>query len=102
MIIKCSQCQTPMVESKKNRPDNLPDEIKWIVCRECDRGIEVIGEEPKQEDLGEVSALQYEETVTLTQYVTIKKTKKGVIKYCYSDKERKNLIKEEQLDKGVI
>ena len=86
-----------MTESKKGRPDNLPAENRWIVCRSCDKGIEAIGEQPKQEDLGEVSAIHYTEQVAITQYITIKKAKQGVIKYCYLDKERTKLIREETL-----
>lgn len=98
MMYKCRECDEPMTESKKDRPENLPEENRWVVCRSCKKGIEVIGEAPKQEDIGEVSAIHYTETVTITQYVTIKKTKQGVTKYCYSDEKRKHLIKEETLD----
>lgn len=97
MIIKCSECQSPITESTKNKPPNLPENIKWFLCHDCNRGIEIIGEVGKSENSNEVSYLEFAETVTITQYVTIKKTKKGVTKYKYSDPERKILIGEEQL-----
>ena len=94
MIIKCRECDQPMLESKKDRPENLPPQNKWMVCRECEKGVEVVGDE---EDIGEVKALNYKEEVTVTHYVTIKKSKKGVIKYSYSDEARKHLVSEEEL-----
>lgn len=97
MIINCSECQAPISESNKNRPPNLAPNIKWFLCRECDRGIEIIGDVIQPENSGEVSHLEYTETVTMTQYVTIKKTKKGVTKYKYSDPERTKLIGEETI-----
>jgi len=70
------------LETRKNRPENLPPNVKWIVCRNCDKGIEVIGDDVT--DVGTVTAMSYEETVTVTRYVTIKKSKKGVRKFTYS------------------
>ncbi|KKN55041.1 hypothetical protein LCGC14_0586420 [marine sediment metagenome] len=94
MIIKCRECDEPMLESKKKRPENLPPQNKWMLCQQCEKGVEVVGE---IEEVGEVKALNYTESVTITQYVTIKKSSKGVIKYCYSDPERKKLLSEESL-----
>ena len=95
MIIKCSECQSPITESTKNKPPNLPPNVKWFLCHECDRGIEIIGE--VEQDISDVKSMQYVETVTIQQYVTIKQTKKGVIKLKYSDPERTKLIGEEPL-----
>ena len=95
MIINCSECQTPITESTKNRPPNLASNIKWFLCRECDRGIEIIGDQV--EDNSKVNSMQYIETVTIVQYVTLKQTKKGIIKYKYSDPERTKLIGEEPI-----
>jgi hypothetical protein len=88
------ECDPPMTETKKDRPANLPPDIKWVLCRDWNKGIEVIDADQTAD--AEISKeLQYEEIVTT--YVTIKKTAKGVIKRIYSDKERKNLIGEEEL-----
>lgn len=94
MIIKCRECDQPLLESKKDRPENLPPQNKWMICRECEKGVEVIGEE---EEIGEVKALNYTEKVTVTHYITIKKTKKGATKYSYSDEARKHLVSEVEL-----
>lgn len=96
MIIKCSQCQQPLHDSIKDRPVNLPDDVRWMTCKDCGLGVEVLGDAPKETD-SSVQQMQYQETVTITQYVTIKKTKTGVMKYKYSDPERKILIGEEKL-----
>jgi len=95
MILKCRECDEPMLETRKNRPETLPPNVKWIVCRNCDKGIEIIGDDVT--DVGTVTAMSYEENVTVTRYVTIKKSKKGVRKFIYSDKERTKLISEEDV-----
>lgn len=94
MIIKCRECDEAMTESKKGRPESLPPTVKWIVCRQCNKGVEVIGNE---EDVGEVTAMNWEETVTITRWVTLKKTKDGIKRFTYSDKERTKLISEEDV-----
>jgi len=94
MIIKCRECNEPMLETKKGRPENLPPQVKWVVCKQCKKGVEVIGDE---EDIGIVTAMNYEETVTITHYVTIKKIKDKVKKFTYIDKERKKLVSEEDV-----
>ena len=96
MLINCSECQSPITESVKNRPPNLAPNIKWFMCRECDRGIEIVGD-PASEDLGKTTSMTWEETITMKQYITVKKTKNGVIKYRYSDPARTVLIGEEPI-----
>lgn len=96
MIIKCRECDEPMTESKKGKPENLPPNVKWIICRQCDKGVEVIGDEA--EDVGEVTAMSWQQTVTVTHWVTLKKTKDGVKRFTYSDKERTKLISEEDVN----
>lgn len=95
MILKCRECNEAMLETRKGRPDNLPPEVKWIVCKQCEKGIEVIGDDAK--DVGIVTAMNYEETVTVTHYVTIKKVKDKVTKFTYADKERKKLVNEQDV-----
>jgi len=95
MILKCRECDEAMTETKKGRPDKLPDSVKWIVCRNCGKGIEVIGD--IAEDVGKVSAMNWEETVTIKHYITVKKTKDGVKKFIYTDKERTKLVSEEDV-----
>ncbi len=99
MIIKCSECQEPMSESIKNRPPNLPADIKWVTCKQCDRGIELMGEAPKDE-VGIVNAINYTQTVTITQYITIKQIGGKVVKQVYHDPERTKLI--EEIDMSTI
>jgi len=96
MILKCRECDEPMTESKKGRPEKLPPNVKWIVCRSCNKGVEVIGDEV--EDVGKVTAMSWEETVTITRWVTLKKTKDGVKKFIYADKERTKLVSEEDIN----
>jgi len=94
MIIKCVSCNLPMSESNKNKPENMPPQNKWIVCRQCKGGVEVIGaDEPVAGKATNTKALEYEEIA----YITIKQTKDGIIKSRYSDKERKVLLGEEKL-----
>ncbi len=98
MIIKCTTCSLPMTESKKNKPENIPPQNKWILCRKCNNGVEVIGGNDAPAATGTVPAgnatsMSYEETT----YITIEQTDKGIIKSRYSDKEHKNLIGEEKL-----
>lgn len=95
MIIKCRECDEPMLETNKKRPKNLPPQVKWVVCKQCDKGVEVIGDDSK--DIGIVTAMNYEETVTVTHYVTIKKIKDKVTKFTYADKERKKLVSEQDV-----
>ena len=95
MILKCRECDEAMLETKKGRPEKLPDSVKWIVCRSCEKGIEVIGD--VEEDASQVSVMHYEETVTVTHFITIKKSKSGVKKLIYSDKERTKLVSEEDV-----
>lgn len=96
MIIKCRECNEPMTESRKGRPEKLPPSVKWIVCRQCDKGVEVIGDEV--EDVGKVTAMSWEQTVSIKQYITVKKTKDGVKKFIYADKERTKLVSEEDVN----
>jgi len=95
MILKCRECDQAMLETKKGRPEKLPSNVKWIVCRNCDKGIEVIGDEAQ--DVGEVIGMNWTETVSVTHYITQKQNKKGVKKYTYLDKERTKLLKEEDI-----
>ncbi len=96
MIIKCRECDEPMLETKKGRPEKLPPNVKWVVCRNCNKGVEVIGDEAQE--MGEVTGMNWTETVSVTHYITIKKNKKGVKKYTYLDKERTKLLKEEDIN----
>ena len=84
-----------MTESNKNKPENMPPQNKWIVCRQCKGGVEVIGanDVAATGKATSTKALEYEETT----YITIKQTKDGIIKSRYSDKERKILLGEEKL-----
>lgn len=92
MIIKCVECKQPMSDSQKNRPADMPPQNRWVVCRQCNGGVEVIGDDAPA--VGKpAKALEYEETV----YITIKQTKDGIIKSKYSDKERKVVLGEEKL-----
>lgn len=95
MIIKCRECDEPMLETQKGRPAKLPPQVKWVVCKQCEKGVEVIGDDA--EDIGIVTAMNYEETVTITHYITIKKIKDKVKKFTYIDKERKKLVNEEDV-----
>ena len=96
MILKCRECDEAMLETRKGRPEKLPDSVKWVVCRNCNRGIEVIGDVATG-DVGKVSAMSWEETVTIKHYVTVKKTKDSVKKFTYLDKERTKLVSEEDV-----
>ena len=96
MILKCRECDEPLLETKKGRPENLPPQVKWLVCKQCNKSVEVIGEDA--EDVGIVTAMTYEEKVTVTHYITIKKTKQGVKKFTYADKERTKLVSEEEIN----
>jgi len=82
-----------MSVSTKNRPPNLPDGVKWMVCRDCDFGIEVMD----NMEANSIDEIQFEETITMTQYITIRKTPNGVTKSRYSDPERTILLGEEKL-----
>jgi len=95
MILKCRECDEPMTETQKGRPENLPPTVKWIVCRQCDKGVEVIGDDVPDES--NVKSLSYQEDVTVTHYIKIITSSKGTKKYTYADKEHKDLIKEEEL-----
>ena len=99
MIVKCSECQEDMVTSNKGRPENLPAEIRWVKCPQCERCIEVIGNDiaPKSENLGTVEAINFTQTVTITQYVTIKKNGDKVTRNTYSDPERTILTNTEEM-----
>lgn len=90
-----------MNESKKKRPEDLNQNSKWIVCRDCGKGIECIGNETQTgsplQETKQVEEINFTESVTIKVYVTIKKTENNVIKFSYSDPERTKLIKEEKL-----
>ena len=104
-ILKCYQCKEPMLESAKTRPQDISPKSKWVICRKCNRGAEVIGDgesSPAPTEAptitGEVDAMRWEETVTMKRYVTVLKDKSGhVVKQIYSDPERKKLIGEESV-----
>ena len=93
MIIKCRDCNEPMNESRKGRPDGLQESARWYVCRECEKGVEIDGELAIPEDMGKVSSLRYTEKVTA--YIEIVKVGNKVFKKIYGDKDYKKKISEE-------
>ncbi len=112
-VLKCRECDAPMNETRKGRPEKLPAHIKWLICRQCNKGIEFIespndpkgtaGVAPQSTiEAKEASKLDFEEKVTITNYVTITKItdKDGNVtttKEIYSDKARKTLVSTEVL-----
>jgi SpoU rRNA methylase family enzyme len=98
MIIKCRECDEPMSESRKGRPDKLPENVKWIVCRQCEKGVEVVDSADTTATTDTpAKVMNFEEEVMTKIYVTLKQTKEGVTKYRYSDPQRKVLIGEEKV-----
>ena len=100
MIVKCIDCNQPMTETKKNKPKDIPPQNKWIVCRDCNKGIELIGSDvPAQSTSSEVKEVQVIRfTETKTVYVEIENTPDGVIKKIFSDSGYTNPIGEERLN----
>lgn len=108
-VIKCRECNAPMNETRKGRPEKLPENVKWILCRQCNKGIELImGENDPQTPVvqniqaKEADKMDFTEKVTITQYITITKitgenNETIVTKEIFSDPERKTLIKTEKL-----
>lgn len=105
-ILKCRQCDAPMNETRKGRPEKLPDNIKWLVCRQCNNGVEfIVGTNDAPETSAQVplppakavDVMEFEEPITTIQYVRISKItgEDGstiMKKEIFSDKERKTLI----------
>lgn len=106
-ILKCRECNAPMNETRKDRPEKLPANIQWLVCRQCNKGIEFIGgaNEPIAPQVTiqakEAEKMEFEEKVTITHYIRITKligdNGTVVTKEIFSDPERKILIKTEKL-----
>jgi hypothetical protein len=109
-VIKCRECNAPMNETRKGRPEKLPENVKWILCRQCNKGIELImGESEPQQAVPAMTIqaknadkMDFEEKVTITHYITITKitgenNEVLVTKETFSDPERKILIKQEKL-----
>jgi len=82
-----------MNESRKGRPDGLPESAKWYVCRECEKGVEINGEMTVSTE--NVASLRYTENIKA--YVEIVKVGNKVIKKIYGDKDYKKKISEETI-----
>ncbi len=99
MIVKCLDCNQPMTETTKNKPKDIPKQNKWILCRECNKGVEVVGSvdgKPVQVKGNKVDEISYTETSTI--YVVISHEGDRVIKTKYADIEHKSKISEDVLN----
>ena len=107
-VLKCRECNAPMNATNKDRPAKLPANVQWLICRQCNKGVEFIGGEgdavAQQSNVvaKDAEKMDFEERVTITNYVRIFKVTNtdGSVtmkKEIYSDPERKTLIKTENL-----
>lgn len=93
MIIKCLDCNQPMTETTKNKPKDIPQQNKWILCRECNKGVEIIGSDDAKQVKGKkVEQISYTETQTV--YVVISQQGDNVVRTKYADVEHKSKISE--------
>ncbi len=89
-----------MNETRKDRPEKLPANISWMVCRQCGSGVELIKgtDEPTAEtEIKKVDVMEFEEPVTTVRYVRISKmtAEDGTVttkKEVFSDKDYKILV----------
>lgn len=100
MIVKCLDCNQPMTETNKNKPKNIPPQNKWILCRECNKGIEVIGSDAVAStspvaagEKKEVQVMRFTETKKV--FVELQNIDGKVVKKIYSDENYTKPIGEE-------
>ena len=107
-VLKCRECNAPMNVTNKDRPAKLPTNVQWLVCRQCNKGIEFIGGEgdniaPATNIVAkDAEKMDFEEKVTVTNYVRISKItgENGVVvmkKEIFSDPTYTTLIRTENL-----
>ena len=105
VVMKCRQCDAPMNATRKGRPEKLPANIEWLVCRQCNNGVEVINSKDDAKasapqasiEAKSVDKLEFKEDIVITQYIRISKItgEDGTItttKEIYKDPEYKTLI----------